>query len=78
MLNIGHTTVTYGHLMSRNDQQPTCRNTASRNQTLTFRSAHNGTTVKKYNIQGDIRTLMQKECDVKKNNEVSQGKKIFE
>ena len=31
-LHIRHTRLTHGHLMSRNDQQPTCINAACRNQ----------------------------------------------
>ena len=34
-LCIGHTRLTHGHLLTRNDLQPTCTNAACRNQTLT-------------------------------------------
>ena len=54
--------------MSRNNQQPTCGNAACRNQTnnktlptrlLQWRDGR-----KRDNIQGDIRTLIGKDCEV--------------
>ena len=36
-LLIGHTRLTYGHFMTRNDQQLTCTNAACRNQTVTIK-----------------------------------------
>ena len=37
MYNIVHTRLTHRHLMLRNTQQPTCGNTAHRNQSLTIK-----------------------------------------
>ena len=36
-LHLGHTRLTHGHLMSRDYQQPACRNTGCGNQTITVK-----------------------------------------
>ena len=36
-LRIGHTRLTHGYLIIRNDQQATCLNVACKNQTLTIK-----------------------------------------
>ena len=38
MICIGNTRLTHKHLMSRNNQQPTCRNAAYRKQSLTIKN----------------------------------------
>ena len=68
---IGHTKVTHRHLMSRNNQKPTCGNAACGNQRLTIKHClqdypNGGTAEKKHCIKGDIRTLLGKDCGVEK------------
>ena len=69
--NCGHTRLTHGHLMSRNDQQPTWKNAAYGNRTLTIKPYFGGIIPierqkEKCNIQSDIKTLLGKDCKVKK------------
>ena len=68
-LCIGHTRLTHEHLMSRINQQPTCKNAACGNQSLTIKHCLQECpqwrdSRVKYNIQGDIRTLLGKDCEV--------------
>ena len=68
---MGHTRLTHGYLMTRNDQQPTCTNVSSRNQTLIIKyylmeCLQWSDPIKKYNIQSDIKTLLGKDCEVEK------------
>ena len=70
-IHIGHTRITHGHLMSRNEQPPTCKNAACGNQRLTIKHClqycpQYRDSRKKSNIQGDIMTLLGKNCEVKK------------
>ena len=61
-LRIGHTRLTHGYLMTRNNQQPKCGNAACGNQTLTIKHCLQecpkwGDERRKCKIQGDIKTL---------------------
>ena len=68
---IEHTRLTNGHLMSRTNKQSTCGRAAYRNQSLTIKHYLQDCpqwrdSRKKHNIQGDIRTLLGKNCEVEK------------
>ena len=70
-LYIGHTRLTYGLLMTRNDQQPECTNAACGNQTLTIKNylvecPQWRDTRKKYNIHSDMKTQLRWDCEVEK------------
>ena len=58
---------THGHLMSRNEQPPTCsmRRPNTNNKTLPARLPPMKGQQKKYNIQGDFRVLLGMSCEVK-------------
>ena len=64
------TRLTHEHLISRNNQQPTCDNAAYGNQSLTIKHCLQGCPnwgiAERNNIQGDIRTLLGKNCEVDK------------
>ena len=80
---IGFTRLTHGHLMLRNNQQPTCRNAACGNQSLTIKHCLKDclqwkNSRKKHNIQSDIRTLLGKDCEVEKIMRFLNGIGMFE
>ena len=57
--------------MTRNDQQPTCKNAASGNQTLTIKyyleeCPQWRNSKKNYNIQSDTKTILEKGCELEK------------
>ena len=54
--------------MSRNDQQPTCRNVKIRDwqSNIVFWSSPNKGTEEKIYIQGEIRILIERDCEVEK------------
>ena len=61
--------LTHGHLMTRNCQQPTCESAICGNQSLTIKHCLQECpqwrdSRVKCNIQGDIRTLFGKDCEV--------------
>ena len=60
-IRIGHTRLIYGHLMSRNEQPPTCMRRPETNNGLPMEGQR-----KKHNIQGVIRTLLGKDFDMEK------------
>ena len=60
----GHTRLTHGHLMTRNEQPPTCRNAAYGDQRLTIKHCLQDCpqwkdSRKKYNIHSDLRVLLE-------------------
>ena len=71
-IRIGHTRLTHGHLMSRNNQQPTSGNVAYGNQRLKIKHCQKDCPIamegqqKEHNIQGDISALLGKDCEVEK------------
>ena len=67
---IGHSRLTHRHLMSKNEHQ-TCRNAACGDQRITIKHYLQDCpqwrdSRKKYDIQGDIRILLGKSCEVEK------------
>ena len=83
MLRIGHTSLTHGHLMLRNEQQPTWGNVACGNQRLSIKHCLQECSQwrdsrKKYNIQGDKRTLLKKSCEVEKMMRFLKETEMFE
>ena len=61
--------MTHGHLMTRNDQQPTCGTATCGNQSLTVKHYLQDCpqwrdSRTKHGIQGDIRALLGKDCEV--------------
>ena len=80
---IGHTRLTYKHFMSRNNQQPKCRNAVCRDQILTIKLCIQDcpqlrNSRKKYNIQDDIRTLLRESCEVGKRMRFLKETQMFE
>ena len=70
-IRIRHTRLIHGHYMSKNNQQSTFGNAAWGNQRLTIKHCLKDypqwkDSRKKYNIQGDIRTLLGNVCEVEK------------
>ena len=70
-IHIGQTRLTHGHLLSRNNQQPTCRSSACGNQSLIIKHCLQDCPQcrdkrKKHNIQGDLRTILKKDCEMEK------------
>ena len=68
---IGHTRLNHRHLMSRNNQQPTCGNVACGKQSLAIKHYLQDCpewrdSRKKHNFQGDIKILLGKDCEVEK------------
>ena len=68
-IRVGHTRLTQGRFMSKNNQQLTCGNAACGNQSLTIRHClldcpQWRDSRKEHNIQGDIRTLLGKDCEI--------------
>ena len=63
---IGHTRLTHGHLMLRNNLQPTCGNQSLRIKHCLQDCLQWTDSKKKHNIQGIIVTLLQKNCEVEK------------
>ena len=69
--------------MSRNKGSPTCRNAPCRDQRLTIKQCLQDCSQwrdsrKKHNLQGDIRTLLGKDCEVEKAMRIHKDIGIFE
>ena len=82
-LFIAYLRLTYGHLMTSNDQHVTCTNPSYGNQTMTNKHClelcpqliENR---KKYNIQKQYKTLLENYCEVEKTMKFLRNIEIFE
>ena len=66
MLRIDHTRLTHAYLMSRNDQQQTCRYVTFMNERFTNNITSRRLQQKKYNIQGDMKAILGRNCELRK------------
>ena len=70
-LRIGHTRLTQGYLMSRNEQQPKCNYATCRNQRMTVKHCLQECPQwreerRKHDVKGDIEKVLGKDCEVGK------------
>ena len=81
-LHIGHTRLTYRHMMTRNGQQSTCTNVACKNQRqsniISWSAPQWRKSRKKNGIQYIIKTLLGKDCEVEKIMKFLKEIEIFE
>ena len=70
MLCTEHIRLTLGHLMTRNNQQPTCTNAVcepdTNDQTLSQGVSEMEERQEKNNFQSDIKLLLGKDCEAEK------------